>query len=72
MGCSSHLEVLGGIRGVGVSGVYWGLAGTLGTQDHKGIEGIRGHWGTLRGCRGCFEVSGGIRGCRCGKGVLGG
>ena len=24
--------LFGGIRGVGVSGVYWGLAGTLGTE----------------------------------------
>ena len=28
--------------GVGVSGVYWGLAGTVGTQDQKGYRGIGG------------------------------
>ena len=27
----------GGIRGVGVSGVHWGLAGTVGTQGPEGV-----------------------------------
>ena len=32
------------VRGVGVSGVYWGPAGTLGIQSRRGIVGIMGHW----------------------------
>ena len=37
-GIRGHWEAPGGCRGhLGVSGVYWGLAGTLGTQ---GVEGI--------------------------------
>ena len=53
-------------QGVGVSGVYWGLAGTLGTWARRGIGGIR-CIGVPRGCRGCY---GGIRGIRV-KGVSG-
>ena len=52
------LGPLWGFQGVGVSGVYWGLAGTVGTQ---GPEGYRGHKGTLRvprGVGGHFGVSG--------------
>ena len=34
---------------VGVSGVYWGLAGTVGTQAPEGVQGaswgIEGSWG---------------------------
>ena len=48
-----QLEALGAI---GVSGVYW-VSGRkcryLG--DRRGIGGIRGHWGTPRGCWGCWR-----------------
>ena len=36
-GVGDHFGVSGGIRGVGVSGVYWGLTGTLGTQGPEGV-----------------------------------
>ena len=29
--------LLGGIRVVGVSGVYWGLAGSVGTKGSQGV-----------------------------------
>ena len=42
----------------GVSGVHWGLAGTLGTQEPEGICGHQGHWGLLRGVRGALGLAG--------------
>ena len=60
----------------GVSGVYWGLAGTV---DSQGPEGVYGHQGALgvprgigailgvsdfRGCRGCWGVLGAGRDSR--------
>ena len=33
-----------------MSGVYWGLAGSVGVQGpERGIGGIRGHWGSPGG-----------------------
>ena len=60
-GCRS-VRGIGAVRqpsqGVGVSGVYWGLVGSVGTQGQKaymwhkgalrsswGLVGVRGHWG---------------------------
>ena len=40
-----------------MSGVYWGLAGTLGTQ---GPEGYRGIWGLLWGVGGLFKGHQGV------------
>ena len=45
---------LGGHQGLyGVSGVYWGLAGSVGTQGQKGY---RWHMGHLRIPRGIGDV----------------
>ena len=49
----------GGIGGVGVSGLYWGLAGTVHTQGPEGYRDIWGVLGAPIGCRGLFW---GIRG----------
>ena len=49
-----------GIReasGCRVSGVYLGLAGTLGTQGPEGYKRHQGELETPRGCRDCFGVS---------------
>ena len=51
--------------GVGVSGVYSGLVGSVGTQ---GPEGFRWHWGLLGDFRG-VGASGGCQGC---QGCIGG
>ena len=61
--------MLGAIRGASqVSGVYWGLAGSVGTQ---GPEGYRWHKGELWAPRGCRGVGGHKRGIRGVRGVLG-
>ena len=52
---------LGGVRGVGMSGVYWG-GRTLGTQ---GALGVWGHFGGIRG------MSRGVRGLLGLAGTLG-
>ena len=36
-GLLGDVGLFGGIRGVGVSGVYWVLAGTLGNQGPAGV-----------------------------------
>ena len=30
-----------------MSGVYWGLAGTVATQEPEGYRGHQGYWGLL-------------------------
>ena len=40
----------GGVRDVGMSGVHWGLAGSIGTQGVK--MGYRWHKGVLEASRG--------------------
>ena len=54
--------------------VYWGLAGTLGTQGQKGYRDIRRHWGFLGGVGSHFGVSGvylGLAGTLCTQGPEG-
>ena len=63
-GVLGPLQGVRGIRGVGVSVVYWGLAGTLDTQVPEGYGasgGIGGFLGNV-GCRGYYGASGGVRG----------
>ena len=43
---------------VGVSGVYWGLAGSVGTQEPEGYMWHKGHWGLLGGVGDIIVVSG--------------
>ena len=58
----------GASRGVGVSGVYWGLPGTVGTQGQKRYWGIREYWELLGGVGGVGAVMG-VSGAS--EGVLG-
>ena len=64
------LGSLGASGGVGVSGVYWGLAGTLGTWARRGI-GASGILGAARGCWGHYGHQRASGGCRDVRGVLG-
>ena len=45
-----------------MSGVYWGLAGTLGTQGQKGYRGHQGALGAPRGvgCQGAILKASGM------------
>ena len=53
----------GGHWGVGVSGLYWGLAGTLGTQGPEGFRGLLRDVGSVGdSIWGCQGVSGGVKG----------
>ena len=53
-----HQGALGTSRGVGAvlgcQGVYWGLAGTLGTQGPERVYCASGALGAPRGCGGLF------------------
>ena len=47
-----------------MSGVYWGLAGTLGTHGPEGVWEHQGVLGDPRGYRGCMGAVWGVRGVR--------
>ena len=54
-----------------MSGVYWGLAGSIGTQGPEGYRWHKGALGAPRGCRGIKGLLGGARGCQGALGMLG-
>ena len=68
VGCKGPFWMCQGVSGcVGVSGVYWGLTETLGTQKPEGYRGI----GAPQVCRGHLGVSGIVGGIRGIEGFLG-
>ena len=50
--------------------MYWGLAGSVGTQGPEGYRWHKGNWGAPMGCRGCRGPLGGVRQCRGFRGAL--
>ena len=46
-GCWRPLGGIGASGDAGVSRVYWGLGGSVGTQEPEGVYGIRGIGGLL-------------------------
>ena len=69
-GIRRHWGLLGGTRGhwghwgVGVSGVDWGLAGSVGAQGQQGYRQHQGALGSPRGCQGVLCHLWAIRGCK--------